>query len=52
MKVKELKNLLKMLDKLKREPDWEEFDNMMIIEDLIDILNVYIDFLGDDEDEK
>lgn len=48
MKVNELRRLLKILDKLQKEPDFEEWFESDVDNLKREILE-YIDFLGDDE---
>ena len=52
MQIKDLDKLLELLNKFKEEPDYEEFDEDLLTYDVIHIIEVYKDFLGEDEDEK
>ncbi len=49
MKIKDLDKLLKLLNKFKEEPDYEEFDEDLLADEMIHIVEVYKDFLGDDD---
>ena len=52
MKIKDLNKLLELLNKFKNEPDFKEFfdiSEQFIIDDVIDQVKSYKDFLGDDE---
>ena len=50
MKIMELIKLIELANKLKEEPDIEEFDKNDIIEDFIELVGIYKDFLYEDED--
>jgi len=50
MKIKELNELIKLLNKFKNEPDYEEFDDNFIVDDVIEVIETYKDFLGDSND--
>jgi hypothetical protein len=45
MKIKELDKLIELTTKLKEEPDIEEFDENDILDDFIDLVKLYKDFL-------
>ena len=49
MKMKELDELIKLAKQLKEEPDIEEFDKNDILFDFIDLVEMYKDFLHEDE---
>lgn len=51
MKIKELDKLIELANKLKEEPDIEEFDKDDIVIDFIDLVKLYKDFLGNDEED-
>lgn len=48
MKIKELNKLIQLLNKFKNEPDYAEFDDNFIVDDVIEVIETYKDFLGDD----
>ena len=50
MKIKDLDKLIELTSKLKEEPDIDEFDKWLIIDDFINIVKLYKDFLHEDED--
>ena len=50
MKIKELDKLKELTTKLKEEPDIEEFDENDILDDFIDLVEIYKDFLHEDKD--
>ena len=50
MKIKELDKLIELATKLKEEPDIEEFDENDVLDDFIDLVKLYKDFLHEDED--
>lgn len=50
MKIKELDELIKLAEKLKEETDIEEFDENDILDDFLDLVEMYKDFLHEDEE--
>lgn len=50
MKIKELDKLIELATKLQEEPDIEEFDENDVLDDFIDLVKLYKDFLHEDED--
>ena len=48
MKIKELDKLIELVNKLKEEPDIHEFNDAFIIEDFIELVEIYKDFLHED----
>lgn len=50
MKIKELDELIKITAKLKEQPDIEKFDDNDTIDDFIDLVKNYKDFLHEDEE--
>lgn len=46
MNIKDLNKLLKLLNKFKEEPDYEEFDEDFVTDDMIQVIETYKDFLG------
>lgn len=51
LKIKDLDKLLELLNKFKEEPDYEEFDEDLLTDEMIHIVEVYKDFLGGDDNE-
>lgn len=49
MKIEELDKLIELATKLQEEPDIEQFNAAFIIEDFIDLVENYKDFLHEDE---
>lgn len=49
IKMRELDKLIELTTKLKGELDIEEFDKDGILDDFINLVNIYKDFLGGDE---
>lgn len=50
MKIEELDKLIKLATRLQEEPDIEEFDENDVLDDFIDLVKLYKDFLHEDED--
>lgn len=50
MKIKELDKLIELATKLQEEPDIKEFDENDILDDFIDLVETYKDFLHEDWD--
>lgn len=50
MKIKDLDELIRLANKLREEPDIEEFDENDILDDFIDLVEMYKDFLHEDEE--
>lgn len=48
MKIKELDELIKLIKKLQEEPDIHQFNDSFIIEDFIELVEIYKDFLHED----
>lgn len=52
MTKEQIKELLELLNKFENEPDFEKFfdiSEQVIIDDVIDQVKAYKDFIGDDE---
>lgn len=49
MKIKELDKLIELAAKLQEEPDIEEFDENDVLDDFIHLVEIYKDFLHEDE---
>lgn len=50
MKIEELNKLIELATKLQEEPDIEQFDNLVVLPDFIDLVKIYKDFLGREEE--
>lgn len=48
MKIKELDELMKLVKKLQEEPDIDEFNDAFVIEEFIELVEIYKDFLHED----
>lgn len=48
MKIKELDELIKLIKKLQEEPDIHQFNDGFIVEDFIELVEIYKDFLHED----
>ena len=49
IKIKELDKLIKLATKLKEESDIEQCDEKDILDDFIDLVKMYKDFLHEDD---